>query len=316
MKYNVLGNTGIRVSELCFGTLPMGPLQINMPLDEGADIIRKGLDSGINFLDTAQAYQTYPYIKKALAGYQGDVVISSKSHAITYQEMEEAVVEACRELNRNYIDIFHLHAAREDKLIFQKRAGALSALKDLKKKGLIRAIGVSAHAVEVVEESAKREEIDIIFPIINLLGLGIVGGQPEDMVGAIKKAYKNSKGIYAMKVLAGGYLFSKLVTAISFVRNIEEIQSISIGMVNQRELEINLKIFEDQKVTQEELFQESFTRKKLFVSSFCEGCGTCVDVCPNYALSIRNCKANVDYNLCLTCGYCIPHCPVFALRIV
>ena len=51
MKYNVLGNTGIRVSELCFGTLPMGPLQINMPLDEGADIIRKGLDSGINFLD-------------------------------------------------------------------------------------------------------------------------------------------------------------------------------------------------------------------------------------------------------------------------
>lgn len=316
MKYSALGNSEIKVSELCLGTLPMGPLQINMPVYEGAEIIRKGLDSGINFLDTAQAYQTYPYIREAIAGFKGEVVIASKSHAITYQEMEGAVLEACQEMNRNYIDIFHLHAAREDKFIFQKRYGALSALVDLKRKGLIRAIGISTHTVDVVEKSAEIKEIDIVFPIINMIGLGIVGGKSKDMIEAIKKVYEKGKGIYAMKALAGGYLINNLEESINFVRNIKEIQSVSIGMVHHKELEINLKIFKNQVISKEELFHEKYSRKKLFISRFCEGCGTCVQTCPNKALSIKNSRAIVDYDLCLTCGYCVPHCPVFALRIV
>ena len=316
MKYNILGNSGIKVSELCFGVLPMGPLQANMPAKEGAKVIREGLNSGINFLDTAQAYQTYPHIKKALADFQKEVIIASKSHAHSYNEMKSAVLEACQELDRDYIDIFHLHAPREDKNVFQKRAGALSALIDLKEKGIIRAIGISTHALEVVEIAAEKDEIDIIFPIINKIGLGIIGGTPEDMILAIKKATDNGKGVYAMKVLAGGYLIKQLEESINYVRDIEGIQSIAIGMVHLRELELNLKIFENQEINEEELIKENFARKRLFVSSFCEGCGVCVEACPNEALSLKNGKAFVDYNLCLTCGYCVPHCPVFALRIL
>ncbi len=316
MKYNTLGNSGIRVSELCFGVLPMGPLQANTSVQDGAKIIRSGLNSGINFLDTAQGYKTYPYIKEALTGYEKEVVIASKSYAVGYKEMEEAVWEACRDLGRDYIDIFHLHAPREDKNVFQKRAGALSALVDLKKKGIIRAVGISTHALEVVEKSAEIDEIDIVFPIINMIGLGIIGGTVEEMIQAIKKVYHCGKGIYAMKVLAGGYLIKKIEEAISFVRGIKELQSIAIGMIHIRELEINLKIFENQKINQEELIKEDFARKRLFVSSFCEGCGTCVKFCPNQALSLKEGKAVVDYRLCLTCGYCVPHCPIIALRIV
>lgn len=316
MKYDKLGNSGIEVSELCFGVLPMGPLQENMPITDGAKVVREGLNSGITFLDTAQSYRTYPYIKKALAGYKGEVVIASKSHATGYDEMKEAVFEACREMGRDYIDIFHLHAAREDGNVFQKRAAALSALLDLKKEGLIRAVGISTHSLEVVEVSAEKDEIDIIFPIINKIGLGIIGGTPEDMILAIKKASDNGKGVYAMKVLAGGYLIRQLEESINYVRGIEGIHSIAIGMIHPRELELNLKIFENQKINQEELIKESFPRKRLFISRFCEGCGDCVEACPNGALSLKNDKAFVDYNLCLTCGYCVPHCPVFALRIV
>ena len=87
MKYNTLGNSGIKVSELCFGVLPMGPLQANIPVADGANIIKEGLRSGINFLDTAQSYRTYPYIKEALAGYKKDVVIASKSYASGYVDM-------------------------------------------------------------------------------------------------------------------------------------------------------------------------------------------------------------------------------------
>lgn len=316
MKYNTLGKSGIKVSELCFGVLPMGSLQANIPAKEGAEVILQGLNSGINFLDTAQAYKTYPHIKEALKDYSGEVIISSKSHATEYDEMREAVLEACREMNRDYIDIFHLHAPREDKSVFQKRAGALSCLIDLKKEGVIRAVGISTHAVEVVDKASEVEEIDIIFPIINQVGLGIIGGTPEDMIEAIKKAHSSGKGLYAMKALAGGYLINHLEEAIGFVRKIEEIHSTAIGMIYSRELTINLKIFENKKLEEKDLPEEGLQRKKLFISRFCEGCGTCVKACPNGALSIRNGKACVDYNLCITCGYCVPHCPVFALRIV
>jgi aryl-alcohol dehydrogenase-like predicted oxidoreductase len=316
MRYNTLGNSGIKVSELCFGVLPMGPLQANMLAQEGAKIIRKGLDSGINFLDTAQAYKTYPHIREALVHFPKEVIIASKSHATGYKEMKEAVLEACRELNRSYIDIFHLHAPQEDKDVFQKRAGALSALVDLKKEGIIRAIGISTHAIEVVEKSAEIKEIDVVFPLINRIGLGIIGGKPVEMIQAIKKIFNNGKGVYAMKALAGGYLIKTIEEAITFVRKIKEIQSIAVGMVHSRELEINLKIFENQKINQEEFIKEEFSRKRLIVSRFCEGCGTCVKACPNQALSLRDGKAVVNYNLCLTCGYCVPHCPIFALRIV
>jgi len=316
MKYSILGDSGIKISELCFGVLPMGPLQADIPAKEGAKVILQGLNSGINFLDTAQAYKTYPHIKEALKDYSGEVVIASKSHATGYDEMKEAVMEACREMNRDYIDIFHLHAPREDKNVFKKRAGALSCLLDLKKEGVIRAVGISTHAVEVVEKAADVEEIDVVFPIINKVGLGIIGGTPEDMVEAIKKVHKAGKGLYAMKALAGGYLIKQIEESINYVREIKEIDSTAIGMINSRELTMNLKIFDNKKLNQEELDQTKAQRKRLFISSFCEGCGTCVEACPNGALSIRNGKAYVDHNSCITCGYCVPHCPLFALRIV
>lgn len=316
MKYNLLGESGIKVSELCFGVLPMGPLQANISIKEGAKVILEGLNAGINFLDTAQAYKTYPHIKEALQDYSGDVVIASKSHAAEYDEMKEAVFEACREMKRDFIDIFHLHAPREDKNVFQKRAGALECLLDLKQKGIIREVGISTHAVEVVERASEVEEIDIIFPIINEVGLGIIGGTPEDMIKAIRKAHKAGKGLYAMKALAGGYLIKQIEESINYVRKIKEIDSTAVGMINSSELMMNLKIFENKKLNQEELEQTKVQRKRLFISSFCEGCGTCVEACPNGALSIRNGKACVDHNLCITCGYCVPHCPIFALRIV
>ncbi len=316
MKYNLLGKSELKVSELCFGVLPMGPLQANIPINEGAQVILEALNSGINFLDTAQAYKTYPYIRKALNDYHGEVVIASKSHATGYEEMKEAVLEACKDMNRDYIDIFHLHAAREDKNVFQKREGALSCLVDLKKQGIIRAVGISTHALEVVEKASEVEDIDVVFPIINQIGLGIIGGTPEDMILAIRKVYRSGKGIYAMKALAGGYLINQIEKSILFVREIKEIQSTAVGMVHSQELEVNLKIFENKKIDQEELIKIGGNRKKLKVSRFCKGCGTCVEVCPNHALSIKNGKAFVDYNSCLTCGYCVPHCPLFALRIV
>ncbi|MHB1651273.1 MAG: aldo/keto reductase [Desulfitobacteriaceae bacterium] len=316
MQKKVLGGTGIEVTELCFGVLPMGPLQAKIPTEEGAEVILSALNQGVNFLDTAQAYLTYPYIKEALASFSGEVVIATKSAAESYEAMEQAIKEALAGLGREYIDIFHLHAAKVTPAVFEERAGALRCLQDYKTKGIVRAIGISTHVVEVVALAAEQKEIDIVFPIINKLGMGIVGGTVEEMIGAIGKAYKAGKGLYAMKALAGGHLINELKESFDFVRRIEGISSVAVGMIRPEELTVNLKLFRDEEVAPEFLPQKATIEKKLFVSRFCKGCGTCVEVCPNNALSLRDGQAVVNHDSCLLCGYCNPVCPEFALRLV
>ena len=58
MKKGYLGKTGIEVTELCFGALPLGPLQSRMPEEQAVKLILAALNSGINFIDTAELYQT------------------------------------------------------------------------------------------------------------------------------------------------------------------------------------------------------------------------------------------------------------------
>ena len=66
MQKNPLGKTGILVTPVAFGVMTIGYTQLDLPLDQGADLIRYALKKGINFFDTAQYYETYPYIKEAL----------------------------------------------------------------------------------------------------------------------------------------------------------------------------------------------------------------------------------------------------------
>jgi aryl-alcohol dehydrogenase-like predicted oxidoreductase len=236
MKKYSLGKTGIKVTELCFGALPIGPLQANISVEKGAKLIRAALEKGINFIDTAEVYKTYPHIRKALEGYNEEVIITSKSMVKTYNKMEKSIKDALVSLNRTYIDIFHLHAARVTPSVFEERAGAFQCLKDYKAKGVIRAIGISTHAVGIVRRATEIKEIDVIFPIINKLGMGIIDGSVDDMVKAISEAHKVGKGLYAMKALAGGHLIDQLEESFNFVRSIKGISSIAVGMVNQEEL--------------------------------------------------------------------------------
>jgi aryl-alcohol dehydrogenase-like predicted oxidoreductase/ferredoxin len=316
MKKCSLGKTGIMVTELCFGALPIGPLQANISVERGAKLIRAALEKGINFIDTADGYKTYPHIKKALEGYNEELIIATKSGAKTYQEMEQSIKNALALLGRAYIDIFLLHAARVTPSVFEERAGALQCLKDYKSKGIIQAIGISTHVVEVVRRAAEIKEIDIIFPIINKLGIGIVGGSVEDMIKAISEAHKAGKGLYAMKALGGGHLIDQLEEAFNFVRNITGISSVAVGMISEDELELNIKIFNNEEISEELFYQKIKPNKKLFISSFCVACGTCVKTCPNQALSLINGKAVVDHDLCILCGYCNPICPQFAIRLI
>ncbi len=248
MEYRFLGNTGLRVSSLCFGTLPMGPLQADMRVDEGAAVIRHALDLGVNFIDTAQMYRTYPHIKKALHNYRGNVVISTKTLGASYEDMRNAIDEALTGIGVCHIDIMYLHAARVTPAVFAERAGALKCLANAKREGLIRAAGISTHAVDVVRAAGDVPEIDVIMPVVNMAGTGIVGGNLSAMVYSINYALQKGKTVVAQKALAGGHLIDRFEQAIRFVLDMQGISSVAVGMVSPNEVDANVAVFEGRAV--------------------------------------------------------------------
>jgi predicted aldo/keto reductase-like oxidoreductase len=316
MKYNQLGNTGIRVSELCYGALPIGPLQADFPVLKAAEIIRYSLERGVRFIDTAQRYQTYAHIRKALEGFPHQVVIASKSWAVTYDDMSLAIEEARESLGRDVIDIFHIHAARVGDNVFAERKGALDCLCDAKAKGLINAVGISTHSVRAVRLAADVPEIDIIFPLVNLLGFGILDGTLAEMLDAIRLAAERGKGIYLMKAIAGGHLGDRFEEALAFARSVTGSASIAVGMLTKEEVDANVAYFEGQPISSELKSRVGKKGKKLMVLDMCKGCGACEKNCPNEAIRVSDGKALVDPERCLLCGYCVPHCPQFALRLI
>ena len=316
MKKRILGSTGLEVSELCIGTLPMGPMQANIPVDTGAAILIKAAENGVNFFDTAQVYRTYPYLRKVVQQFGNDVVISSKCNSPDYKGMEDAITEAMRELGRDYIDIFLLHAARIDETVFEQRSGALEALIKAKEKGYIRFAGISSHHVSAVAKASEVPEIDIVYPIINKAGIGILGGGLPEMLQSIELVRKSGKGMFAMKALAGGHLVGELLDAIGYVRAIPGMEVVSIGVITMEELELQLQIFNDEKIDPVILAGLKAKKKLKIVPSLCKACGLCIKSCPNDALSMAEPIPAVDREKCVLCGYCTPSCTQFAIRLI
>ncbi len=177
---------------------------------------------------------------------------------------------------------------------------------------------MATHNVKVVNAAAERDDVDILFVLINKAGMGIVDGTTAEMVEAIEKAAHAGKGLYVMKALAGGNLLPDYHEALSWARRLEGISSVAVGVVSIKELLQNLKHFglktpETENVSPDITIKE----KKLHIlERLCTGCATCVEACPNNALFLEGEKAKINHENCILCGYCSPHCPLFLIRMV
>ena len=316
MKEIVLGKSGIKVTELCFGALPMGPAQKNMDVADSAEVVSEALLNGINFIDTAQIYRTYEPIRLAMKSTGIRPVIATKSPALTYEDMEKSINEALSMLDVEYIDIFLLHAARAELDVFDVRGEALRCLIDYKNRGIITAVGISTHSVGVVSLAAEKPEIDIVFPILNKLGMGILSGTLEDMENAVEQCFKNDKGVYIMKALAGGNLIHSYADAVDYVRDFAaERAPVAIGMVSVDEVHANINYFNGDEVNIQPI--DTNTNKKfLIVPTLCKSCGKCIATCHSGVISMGENYAVIDNENCLCCGYCVTVCPQFAIRMI
>lgn len=312
----VLGRTGISISRLVYGTLPMGPLQAALTPEEGGRLIRHALELGINILDTADLYGTYPHIRAGIEGYPGQVTIVSKTHAADAATARTHVERGLSELGRDRIDIVHCHAARVADP-FVERAGVIAELLKMKSEGIIGHVGLSTHYISAVRKAAEHPEIEVVHPLINRNGMGIIDGTAEEMAEAIAVCSASGTGVYAMKALAGGNLISSARESLRYVMNMPGVHAVALGMLSREEIEANVQLFttdEADPVTWERL--ESRTRHLRIMERFCTGCGSCVPACVNNALAVVEGKAMVDEDTCVLCGYCGAACPQFIIRVV
>lgn len=316
MKRNQLGNTGLMVTRLCFGALTIGPLQCRLPVRKGAAVIRAALEEGINFIDTAQMYGTYPQIREALRGFSPEVVIATKSYAHTREGMRRAVEEARRELDRDVIDIFLLHE-QESELTIRGHQEALDLLIDLRQRGVVRAVGLSTHSVSGVLAAISTPGIEVVHPLLNLRGLGIIGGSRQEMERAVLQAKRAGLGVYGMKPLGGGNLLGVAQEALQYAFSFPGFDAVAVGMKSVEEVRANAALAEGR-------FEPGWwqaaagSKRRLHIESWCQGCGSCVEACPQSALyqEGEGRPVRLAPERCVLCGYCGAACELFCIKII
>jgi len=316
MNIQQLGRTGITVSELCFGTLTFSPWQANLPPERAGALLAYGFERGISFLDTAQYYQNYPHIRNGLKRTNREIVVATKTYAYDRPGAEAALEEARRELDRDIIDIFLLHE-QESIHTIRGHMEALEVLEEAKAKGKIRAVGISTHCVAGVR-GAMSMGLDVVHPLINREGWGIVDGSREDMEAAIRDAASWGIGIYSMKALAGGNLFRSAEEALRYAFSVAGVVSRAIGMQSEEEIDANIAFCETGSFTPKAKRKLEEKKRKLLVEEDCIGCGNCEKRCKQKAIKlIKNKKSpQIDANKCVLCGYCAKTCPVCAIKVI
>jgi aryl-alcohol dehydrogenase-like predicted oxidoreductase len=213
MRYRTLGRTGIRVSPYALGAMMFGAIG-NPDHDDSIRIIRKALDAGINFIDTADAYshgESEEIVGKALTGRRDDVVLATKlslpmgddpnQRGNSRRWIMTEVENSLRRLQTDHIDLYQIHRPDPDTDIEE----TLSALSDLIRSGKVRAIGSSAMpASDIVEAQwvAERRGLQRFRaeqPTYSILSRGI-----EAEVLPVAQRY--GMGTLVWSPLAGGLL--------------------------------------------------------------------------------------------------------------
>ena len=310
-----LGRTDIEVSRLCFGSLTMTPFQANLSIKEGAYLIEYAYEKGINFLDTAEIYENYGYIKEALKGIEREkYTIATKCYAYSEEMARNSLELALKELGTDYIDIFLLHE-QESVHTIRGHYDAIEYFLKAKEQGKIRAIGISTHKVAGAKGFKEYDELDIIHPIVNKNGIGIHDGTIDDMLMILKDLKAEARGIYAMKPLGGGHLIKEAENAFNFVKSLSFIDSIAIGMQSVDEIDANVQLMEEGIISENLKSRIKKKNRQLSIADYCIGCGNCEKRCQQKGIEVINNRAVANEN-CILCGYCATVCPEFCIKVI
>lgn len=315
MEYRKLGNTGIKVSRLCFGTLTLSPIQKHLSVKDGAKLLRQALELGITFYDTAELYGNYAALAEAFA-VRPEALIATKCYAYDIKTAQNSLYSALTGLKRETIDFFLLHE-QESALTLKGHREAIDFFLKKKQEGVIKAFGISTHHVAGVNAAAAHGDIDVVHAICNQTGFGIVDGTHEEMESAILAASRNGIGVYGMKALGGGHLIGQREAAIDYALNVAGMDAVAVGMQNADELKYNIALFEGKKPSAEQEEKTKIQKRELFIHhDWCTRCGACIKRCQQGALSMQGERVTVDKDRCVLCSYCAESCKELAIKVI
>ena len=317
MEYTVLGKSGLKVSRLGFGGIPIQRIDAART----RVLMEQMVKAGINYIDTARGYTvSESYIGQALEGIRKHFILATKSMARTKEAMAADIDISLANLRTDYIDLYQCHNPSLQQLEqICGEGGALEALTEAKAAGKIGHIGLTAHSLEVFEKALELPWVEtIMFPY------NIVESQGEEL---IRRCTEKNVGFIDMKPLAGGAI-EDATLALRYICTNPHVGVVIPGMAEEKELEQNLAaVLDTAPLTEAE--QEKIHRiRKELGSLFCRRCGYCAPCAvgiaiPNiftfegylsrYGLADwakdRYAAMSAKAGDCIGCGLCETRCP-------
>ena len=264
MEYTTLGKTGLTISRMGFGGIPIQ--KVDVPAVR--TLMQALAEQGVNYIDTARGYTVSErYLGEALEGMRDKFVIATKSMARTKAAMEKDIETSLANLRTDHIDLYQVHnPSLKDLETVTALGGALEALLEAKAAGKIGHIGVTAHMATVFERALDMDWVEtIMFPY------NIVETQGEALM---RRCTEQNVGFIVMKPLAGGAL-EDATLALRFIRQNPDVSVVIPGMYSVDEVRQNLAAMEDSSpLTAQELERIDAIRKELG-TQFCRRCNYC-----------------------------------------
>lgn len=317
MEYRTLGKTGLEVSKLGFGGIPIQKVDVNTV----KNLMESMLRNGINYIDTARGYTiSEELIGEAIEGKRHEFILATKSMARSKAGIKADIETSLKNLRTDYIDLYQIHNPSKAELQqVLAEDGALEGLLEAKAEGKIGHIGFTTHSLELFEESLEMPWVEtIMFPY------NIVENQGAE---AIKKCKEKNIGFIVMKPLAGGAIEDGEL-ALRFICANPDITVVIPGMASVDEIEQNLKASQNESpLTEEELAKMDEVRKALG-NNFCRRCNYCAPCTVGINISgvflmqgyldrygledwarSRYNAFSAKASACIECGVCETRCP-------
>ena len=317
MEYVTLGKTGLRVSRLGFGGIPI------QRLDESraAAVMEAVHEAGINYIDTARLYTTSEgLIGRAIAHWRQDFVLATKAKVVGEEEMARSIDESLRQLQTDYIDLYQIHNPElEEYERIIGPGGALEAMVKAKAAGKIGHLGITAHSAQVLLRALEEPWVEtVMFPfnVVENHGAEIMAKCREKRVAFI-----------AMKPLAGGAIDDARL-ALRFIAREPGVTVVIPGMYSPEEVRENCRAMEDPAPLSRAEEEKIERLRRELGNVFCRRCGYCAPC--TVGIDIPRCfifhgylrryhmpefgrssyaGLKVPASACVGCGACEKRCP-------
>lgn len=266
-----LGKTGHQAT--IFGLGGEGILRTTGYFKEAEAVIKKAVETGINYFDTAPAYQqSRDYLGAYLWKFakREQIFLASKTHDRSYEGTMLLLDDSLKRLNTNYLDLLQLHDLRtkEDIEEIFSINGTIHALEDARKQGKIRFMGITGHHdPKILIEAIKRYSFDTVLLCANA---GDCHYMPF-ITSVIPEARKKGMGIIAMKVTAHGNAFPSVTMKEAFYYTLsQDVDLAIIGCKTPQEVQENANLAENfSPLNKEELSQiENKTKNSAAETNF------------------------------------------------